>query len=42
MSRGDRAWEWLLEIGSWIVVPLMIVGLVGLVAIETYKRRKGR
>lgn len=42
MSRGDRAWEWFLEVGSWIIVPLMIVGLVAFVAIEMYKRRKAR
>lgn len=39
MSRRGRAWEWFLEAGSWVVVPLLIVGLVAFVAIEAYKRR---
>jgi hypothetical protein len=40
MSRPARAWEWFLEACSWVVVPLMVVGLVALVVIETRKQRR--
>lgn len=40
MSRRDRILEGFLEIGSWVVLPLMIIGLITLVAIETRKQRK--
>lgn len=42
MSRRDRVWEWFLEACSWIVVPLLVVGLAVLVVIESHKRRKVR
>jgi MYXO-CTERM domain-containing protein len=42
MSRRDRAWEWFLEACSWAVVPLIVVGLVALVAIEARRRRRAR
>lgn len=40
MSWRDRMWERLVEACSWVVVPLVIVGLVVLVAVETLKQRR--
>jgi hypothetical protein len=42
MSRRDRAWEWFVEACSWVVVPLLVVGLVALVVIEARKSRRAR
>jgi hypothetical protein len=42
MSRRDRAWEWFVEACSWVVVPLLVVGLVALVVIESRKSRRSR
>jgi hypothetical protein len=40
VSRRARAWEWIVETGSWALVPLMLVGLAALVLIETRAQRR--
>lgn len=40
MSRRDRVWEWFLEACSWIVVPLLVLGLVAILVLETRKQRR--
>jgi hypothetical protein len=42
MSLREHVWEWVLTLGSWIVVPLMIVGFSLAVLIELHKQRKQR
>lgn len=42
MSRRDRVWEWFVEACSWVVLPLLVVGLVTLVVVETRKSRRAR
>lgn len=42
MSLGEHAWEWMVTLGSWIVVPLMIVGFAIAVLIELRRQQKAR
>ena len=38
----DRAWEWFVEALSWVVMPMVVVGLVVFVLAEARKRRRTR